>query len=1081
MFLAPMLGDCELLYIPFDVLYCSHTARINYPLSERLRVLKETVKPTNVLIPGISGVHARVEPLIPEETHFGGIMASKKASTLEEIKSALEGVKQREEEGILIKALNSLWIPNDRSKHWLKIKPDYLASQEIDAVVLGGWYSTSAARSSAGISQYLMGLVKQPVHEEDQPTSFITFCRVGSGLSDDERRYVNDKLMPLFVADRKAKPSCVIATGSAVSQPDVWVKDPFRSLVFELNADLRMIQSANFASRVSLRFPRIIEIREDKNAATANREDLIVTEAKEKFEAAEMRDAEAAMLGGGKRKRKTGVGQRKRKANLVIEHARKRAEKLATVKTESDLFKGRTIYIFPPPSGYKGDATLKGNVNSWRAAVKKLGGKPSLNNFQSVTDVVAATLDDPRVKKHIQSNPEKSILTPQWILRCEENKRLCPLRPRDFIYMAPSDDRKPSSEEADRFGDYYYQDAEAEDVHALIQRHIKEKEIDVDEIIRSLFAAAAPMLLLDEGSAGGAHAASSHSSIDPANGNSAVFANGVTSLNKLEEYTTAVEQRSSARFSARTLLGWLNSELSAVGKLDFRRSILHGCTLFILEIPVSEGETAAATATGGVKIEEEVEEEANTMVPSFTATKEVEAAAAEAAASARKLRFNRFKLAAQMHGAKVVEKLTPEVSHLVGVITPSVSDKASIAAAAAVVSPDSDTLLTALKNISTDGSKAVRLLHDFLIHDESIQLVSSDWIEEAAVLAAAKAAAEKGSDSGGAPLLIQPPDAAQFPLMDAEMMEDVTSWRWTHYAPALCSDTAGAEGTAKGQRQKQQRGRGRSAAVAGEIIHVPRSTRRGTAIQGGKKGNRRRGTSSQITASAAEESFEGGGGGGDVNSPPIESDFTENEVGSLTDSELEDVPKIKSKPRSTKKTTTKAAAAAAPAAARTRKGEATKEKGARKNAQLPPLPPTSTAAPSVAPEASNPVPTLTAAPVNDDEVLSMRDFFDLMPMDEKELPLTASTAVAEPAPQPLTAVGASIGAGAGSEIGNNHGISSPISEPTLPSSVPPAPSTQPATAGSGASGAGGGGAPKISLKEKIRLVKEANEKMQHTD
>jgi len=1055
-----LLGDCELLYIPFDILYCSHGALVKNPLSDRLRVLKETVKSTSVRVPGGSGVCARVEPLLPEETRFGGVIASKKASTAEEIKSALETVRQRGEEGIVIKALNSPWIPNNRGKHWLKIKPEYLTNQEIDAVVLGGWYSTSATRSCAGITQYLMGLVKQPVREGDQPTTFITFCRVGSGLDNEQRQFVNDRLMPLFVADRKAKPSCVIAAGPASEQPDVWVKDPFKSLVFELNADLRMISSESFASRVSLRFPRIVGIRENKNAANANYEDTILLEAREKVSQATMKDAESATPGGRKRKRKSGVGHRRRRVNVVIEHARKRAEKLAAVQAESDIFKGRIIYIFPPPSGYKRDVGVKGkNVDAWRAAVKELGGKPSLNNFKSVTDVVAVTLDDPRVKKHIKSNPDKSILTPQWILNCKESNMLCPLRPRDFLYMAPDDDRRPSLEEADKFGDYYYQDTDAEDVRALIHRHIQEKEIDVDEIIKSMFAAAAPMLLLDEGkvSAGGImkpQAVSSSSSFDATNGNSAIFANGVTSLNKLEEYTSAIKQRKFSRFSARTLLGWLDSELSAVGKLEYRRSILHGCTLFILEIPVLDGESATTPGTitgGGGKIERKKEEEANTM-GFFTATKEIEAAAAGSAVAARKLRFNRLKLTAQMHGAKVVDELTPEVSHFVGVITPLVIDDSggspsiqnsntvgkvgidsmATAAAAAVLSPDSDALLAALKNSGTDGSKAVQVLHDFLLHDGTIQLVNSDWIEEASVLAAAKAVEEKGG-SGATTLLPQPPNAAQFPLMDAELMQDVSSWRWTHYAPVLGS-SAGVEGTATGQRQEQHRRRGHFAAATGEIVHVPRTTRRGTAIQGGRANRRRDASPSQKAAPAA---------------PP---------------------------------------AVAAPPA-RTRGDAATKKKGGKKNpAHLSPLSPPSTttaitaaAAPSIAPEASVSVPTLTGAPVIDNEVLSMRDYFNLMPMDiEKEPPLSSSTSLAaQPAVEPAaTAAGASKNDSGGVKVVHDV-LPSLNPEPQLPSVVAPAtvsaPLRQPETAGNGASA---GGAPKISLKEKIRLMKEAKEKMQ---
>lgn len=45
------------------------------------------------------------------------------------------------EEGIMVKALDSYWIPDDRS-NWSKMKPDYIKQLEIDAVVVGGWCVT---------------------------------------------------------------------------------------------------------------------------------------------------------------------------------------------------------------------------------------------------------------------------------------------------------------------------------------------------------------------------------------------------------------------------------------------------------------------------------------------------------------------------------------------------------------------------------------------------------------------------------------------------------------------------------------------------------------------------------------------------------------------------------------------------------------------------------------------------------------------------------------------------------------------------------------------------------------------------
>ena len=43
------------------------------------------------------------------------------------------------EEGIVIKQLDSTWIVNDRSNNWLKLKPDYQYFSEIDGVIIGAY------------------------------------------------------------------------------------------------------------------------------------------------------------------------------------------------------------------------------------------------------------------------------------------------------------------------------------------------------------------------------------------------------------------------------------------------------------------------------------------------------------------------------------------------------------------------------------------------------------------------------------------------------------------------------------------------------------------------------------------------------------------------------------------------------------------------------------------------------------------------------------------------------------------------------------------------------------------------------
>ena len=81
-----------------------------------------------------------------------------------------------QEEGIIIKALDSPWQMNDRSNTWLKIKPDYVHSNDIDAVIIGAFYGTG--RHGGQVTQWLLALAEAPPGgSRDTPSNFMSFCK----------------------------------------------------------------------------------------------------------------------------------------------------------------------------------------------------------------------------------------------------------------------------------------------------------------------------------------------------------------------------------------------------------------------------------------------------------------------------------------------------------------------------------------------------------------------------------------------------------------------------------------------------------------------------------------------------------------------------------------------------------------------------------------------------------------------------------------------------------------------------------------------------------------------------------------
>jgi DNA ligase-4 len=81
----------------------------------------------------------------------------------------------RQEEGVVVKALDSPWVVADCSGSWLKVKPDYLENLDIDCLVIGGYYGTG--KNGGKISEFLLALAEEPPVPTAPPSRWVSFCR----------------------------------------------------------------------------------------------------------------------------------------------------------------------------------------------------------------------------------------------------------------------------------------------------------------------------------------------------------------------------------------------------------------------------------------------------------------------------------------------------------------------------------------------------------------------------------------------------------------------------------------------------------------------------------------------------------------------------------------------------------------------------------------------------------------------------------------------------------------------------------------------------------------------------------------
>lgn len=182
------------------------------------------------------------------------------------------------------------------------MKKDYLAGvgDSLDLVVVGGYYGKGKRTNVYGA--FLLSCY------DAEAETYQTICKIGTGFSEEMLKSHWETLHPL----ETEKPRGDISVGGA--KPDIWFEP---KVVWEvLTADLSLspiytaaqgvvsnVQHDSQGSTnapnckvdergISLRFPRFLRIRDDKNADDATGPEQI----------AEMYEKQALAQGGGKKK-----------------------------------------------------------------------------------------------------------------------------------------------------------------------------------------------------------------------------------------------------------------------------------------------------------------------------------------------------------------------------------------------------------------------------------------------------------------------------------------------------------------------------------------------------------------------------------------------------------------------------------------------------------------------------------------------------------------------------------------------------------------------------------------------------------
>lgn len=233
----------------FDILYLDGRDLLSLPFVKRREILEKTIK----------GYQDGIK--LAEHT-----ITSDVGVIVREFKKNIDAGL----EGIVAKKLDAPYEAGGRGFHWIKLKGGSGALEKlrggakagvldtIDCVIMGA-YRGRGKRASFGVGGFLLGV-------RGGQDKYYSLSRLGTGLSDEQFREAHRRVTKLQAGEKPKEYSV-----AAEEVPDIWVKP---GVVVEILADEITLSPRHTAARrgdrgLSLRFPRLVRFRDDKNPEDA--------------------------------------------------------------------------------------------------------------------------------------------------------------------------------------------------------------------------------------------------------------------------------------------------------------------------------------------------------------------------------------------------------------------------------------------------------------------------------------------------------------------------------------------------------------------------------------------------------------------------------------------------------------------------------------------------------------------------------------------------------------------------------------------------------------------------------------------
>src|SRR6266478_2786820 len=240
-----LLRDVPVAYLVFDVLYADGELLLDRPLCERARILdsllNELLAAPHVVTVDQRQAQSSLGFDVPDdESPLAPVLRAPVATpnSADDLDALFTAARERGNEGLMIKDLDSLYTPGRRGKSWLKMKRE-LAT--LDVVVTAVEYGHGKR----------IGVLSDYTFAVRDGGRLVNIGKAYSGLTDVEIAEMTQWFLEHTVADQGFRRQV---------EPKIVLEVAFNNIM----------ESDRHESGYALRFPRIVRLRPDKSPEEAD-------------------------------------------------------------------------------------------------------------------------------------------------------------------------------------------------------------------------------------------------------------------------------------------------------------------------------------------------------------------------------------------------------------------------------------------------------------------------------------------------------------------------------------------------------------------------------------------------------------------------------------------------------------------------------------------------------------------------------------------------------------------------------------------------------------------------------------------